>query len=84
MESYLFLTAAAGNAKPVKIDGDGEAEQEATCCVEPIPLHLAGGVNELPEQQADDQRNVAEGHEATGFFIEESIWDAHWRNSFRD
>jgi len=82
-ESYLPLAAAAGEAKPEEIDADGEAERKAARCIAPILFYLAGGVDEKPEQQTDNQRNVGEGHQATGFFIEQPIWDAHWRNSIR-
>jgi hypothetical protein len=83
-ESSLPHAAAAGDAKSEEIDRDGEAEQKAADSMETIPLQLAGGVSEKPQQQANDQRNVGDGHETAGFSVELSIGDAHGRNSFRD
>src|ERR1035437_3425938 len=75
--------AAAANAPQSKKDnGNVQAEAKAGECVEAIQFNLAGGVNPIPahgvpQQNAENQREVGDDHTATRFGIKLAMVDAH-------
>jgi hypothetical protein len=78
LRQWLILVAVAREPEYAKVDGDGEAHQQAGQSVKPILLDLAVGEGEIPKQKAGDETYVANGEEVTGSRIVLAIRYAHF------
>jgi hypothetical protein len=74
--------AAASSPHPKKDDGNVQAEEKARECMEPIQFKLAEAMNPIPalgvpQQHAENEREVSDDHPAAGFGIELAMIETH-------